>query len=134
MIVDASVWVSMMSSTEINHQRSRMWFRHRLSSSDDVMIPSLALAEVSGAVARRRRISIQSARRVTNWMVQLPNLSILPLHQRLAYEAADVAATYRLRGADAIYVAVAIEQRVPLVTWDRELQQRAASVIEVIQP
>ena len=48
--------------------------------------------------------------------------------------AVYIAADHRIRGADAIYVAVALEQSVPLVTWDHELRQRAAPLIEVIQP
>ena len=48
--------------------------------------------------------------------------------------AAEVAADLRLRGADAVYVAAARLLRVPLVTWDREQQQRAGAVVVVQMP
>jgi len=132
-IIDASVWVSMLSDTEVNYQSSRRWFRARLARADDLMIPSLALAEVAGAIARRQA-SIDAALRAIDWMLQLPHLQVAPLHEGLAFQAADIAATYRLRGADAVNVAAAAERAVPLVTWDRVLLQRAASIVDVTQP
>ena len=133
MIIDASVWVSILSDAEVNYHSSRRWFRARLVRADDLMIPTLALAEVAGAIARRQA-STDAAHRALDWMLQLPQLQIVPIHHQLAFEAADIAATYRLRGADAVYVAAAAERAVPLVTWDREPLQRAASIVDVIQP
>jgi predicted nucleic acid-binding protein len=48
--------------------------------------------------------------------------------------AAQMAADLRLRGAEVVYVAAAYLLQVPLVTWDREQRQRAASVIAVQTP
>jgi predicted nucleic acid-binding protein len=45
-----------------------------------------------------------------------------------------MAADLRLRGAEVVYVAAAYLLQVPLVTWDREQRQRAASVIAVQTP
>jgi len=44
------------------------------------------------------------------------------------------AANLRLRGADALYVAVAARLGVPLVTFDQELASRAALAVDVITP
>jgi predicted nucleic acid-binding protein len=52
----------------------------------------------------------------------------------LARTAADLASRFRLRGADAIYIAAASTLGLPLVTWDVEQRQRAARVIDVVSP
>jgi predicted nucleic acid-binding protein len=39
-----------------------------------------------------------------------------------------------MRGADAIYAAVARRLRIPLVTWDAEQQQRAGTLIPTYTP
>jgi predicted nucleic acid-binding protein len=48
--------------------------------------------------------------------------------------AARCALDLRLRGADAVYVAVAHSLQVPLITWDREQLTRAAGRIAVRTP
>ena len=40
----------------------------------------------------------------------------------------------RLRGADAVYVALALLMNSPLVTWDKEQLTRAAPIIETLAP
>ena len=45
-----------------------------------------------------------------------------------------MAANLQLRGADAVYVAVAHSMGIPLVTWDQELRVRSSGFIEVLQP
>lgn len=46
----------------------------------------------------------------------------------------ELAIDLRLRGADAVYVAVADQLSLPLVSWDVEQRERAAARVEVIVP
>ena len=48
--------------------------------------------------------------------------------------SAQLAAELRLRGADATYVALALERGVPLITWDKEQIERGGLRIEVRTP
>lgn len=52
----------------------------------------------------------------------------------LSREAAQIAATLGLRGADAIYVATAKVLNIPLLTWDREQLTKPAGLIVTMQP
>jgi predicted nucleic acid-binding protein len=52
----------------------------------------------------------------------------------LVTEATNIAAHYGLRGADAIYVAVAKQVGIPLLTWDNEQLTRPAAIISAITP
>lgn len=53
----------------------------------------------------------------------------VPLDLSLAVRAAEIAIENRLRGADAVYVAVAEDFDAVLVSWDEEMLQCLASII-----
>jgi predicted nucleic acid-binding protein len=63
-----------------------------------------------------------------------PAFRIVPIDQALAEAAARHAADLFLRGADAVYVALAERLGVPLITWDNEQLARAAAVIDARVP
>jgi len=52
----------------------------------------------------------------------------------LGRQAATLAIDLRLRGADAVYVAVAQYFNLPLITWDAEIINRSKNVIQVNTP
>ena len=61
-------------------------------------------------------------------------MDILEVSQAAWRLTANIAAQYLIRGADAVYVALAAELDVPLVTWDHELLTRASVVVDVRTP
>jgi predicted nucleic acid-binding protein len=61
-------------------------------------------------------------------------LRVAPVDMAVGREATRLAADLRMRGADAIYAAVARRLRIPLVTWDAEQQQRAGALIPTYTP
>ncbi len=61
-------------------------------------------------------------------------ISIHPLSTALLQAAIDISADLRLRGSDAIFVALAHQLSIPLVSWDREQFQRASPLIETYTP
>jgi predicted nucleic acid-binding protein len=64
----------------------------------------------------------------------LPGLRLYRLEADLFMEAIVLAADKRLRGADAVYVAVARSVGVPLLSWDAEQLERASAVVTTVQP
>lgn len=91
------------------------------------MEPSLLLAEVSGSVARQTGVPALGARALAA-ILSLPSTRIVTMDSELIDLAARVASYHRLRGADAIYIALARQLDMPLVTWDREQLERAAGI------
>jgi predicted nucleic acid-binding protein len=67
-------------------------------------------------------------------MLALPTLRLASLDASLGQRAADIAATNRLRGADAVYVATALANGADLVTWDTEVVRRTAGLLQVVEP
>lgn len=132
-VVDASVWVSRFLPKDAFHAESRRWVEERVRQREVLVIPSLALAEVAGAVTRNTG-STSSGRRAAQYMDDLSISYSVVLDESLAQLSALVAATFSLRGADAVYVAVARRMNSPLVTWDNEQLTRAAPIIETLTP
>jgi predicted nucleic acid-binding protein len=133
MVVDASVIVSRLVPHDTNHEASRHWLTRHIAAGGLVIVPALLLPEVAGAVARRTGRP-RLARRAVDAVLRLPELRLVPVDDVLAHTAAGLAGRLRLRGADAIYVAVAAGLSLPLVTWDSEQRERAGRLVEVLTP
>ena len=89
--------------------------------------------EVAGAVSRRTQ-NIADAHAAASQLHTLPFLQLIPLEASLVQDATDLAADLGLRGADALYVALARQLGVPLVSFDHEQLTRPALLILTIQP
>lgn len=132
-VVDASVWASVYLAQDAHHIASRRWLRRWTSGGGGVVAPTLLVAAVAGAIARRIG-QPRLAHQIVGDLLDDPTVSLVPLDADLAEAVARVAIDLRLRGADAVYVAVAQRFDLPLVTWDRAQQERASVLIEVGPP
>ena len=132
-VVDASVWVSSFLPKDNFHAESHHWVEERVRQGEAVVIPTIALAEIAGAVARSTGLPL-NGRRAVQYVEDLSISYAVVIDENLARLSARVAATLFLRGADAVYVAVARRLNVPLVTWDNEQLTRAAPIIETLTP
>jgi predicted nucleic acid-binding protein len=128
-VVDASVWVALLFQRDIFHPQSRAWFDAYSYLNTRVIAPSLVLSEVAAGLSRRTNDAM-IGRASIQYLLSLSNLDIVSINHRLAKTAAEVAADYRLRGADAVYVALALTLDVPLVTWDSEQMNRVQNVVK----
>ena len=115
------------------HTVTRQWFNGWASNGGSVVAPSILLAEVAGAVSRQTG-RLRLGRLVLSNLLTNRSVRLIPVDAILAEAAAELAVDLRLRGADAVYVAVAQRFGVPLVTWDQEQLQRAAAVVATRTP
>lgn len=131
--VDASVHVSALNPAEADSATSQAFLalvrQHRIS----LFCPTLLLVEVAAAVARAfddadRAVALAEALR------GLPNQTLVPLDESLADCAVVLAATARLRGADAIYAAVAQQYGTTLITLDRQQLDRLSPLVSTALP
>ena len=98
-----------------------------------VIVPRLLLAEIAGLARRLTRDPIRARLVVDAWRA-FPNVEFVPLDDALIDIAAEIAADYALRGADATYVAVARRHSCTLVSLDREQRERAAAIVNTRTP
>ena len=130
--IDASVLVASAIPDEVEHEPARRVLHEVIASGTSVHLPTLAIVEVTAAIARRTgdvELAMAAGRRV----LELPGLVLHDLDIDEMAVAARLASDLRLRAADAVYVAVA-RMGAALITLDAELRDRAGSVVAVHSP
>jgi predicted nucleic acid-binding protein len=132
-VVDASVCTAFFNARELQHVRSRSWFLEARRGEELVVAPVILLAEVAAALGRGLgdaeladyAVSVLRSRR---WV------ELFPVTQALGTRAARIAAQQKIRGCDAIYVALAQQLGMELVTLDRDQLDRGANIIPTRTP
>ena len=131
--IDASVHVSALNPAETEFATSLAFLTLVQRRQYPLFCPTLLPIEVAAAVAR----ALNDAERATALATALrdwQNQTLVPLDEALMDRATNLAASTRLRGADAVYAAVAQQYNTMLVTLDRQQLQRLPPVIRVICP
>jgi predicted nucleic acid-binding protein len=131
--VDASVFLNAFNPYEAGYAESQRLLAQLQSQALPIIVPTLLLAEAAAAIARGRD-DADLARAFAAALHRLPHLVWVPVDGTLAQQAADLAAQHRLRGSDAVYVAVALRFGSTLITLDREQRQRTAEAIVARYP
>ncbi|MCL4370687.1 MAG: type II toxin-antitoxin system VapC family toxin [Chloroflexi bacterium] len=133
MVIDASVWVSYYIAGQEHHEETVAWLDGVIRREGVVLLPSLAMPEIGGALSRRTGdagLAMLALREIIDY----PQLRIVHSDDRLMEEATRLAVGLPLRGADAVYVSLARSLGHPLITWDREQRLRAAEEVTVLCP
>jgi predicted nucleic acid-binding protein len=133
MVIDASVWVAVFRAGDVQHETSLAFLETALARGAELQVPNFALVEVAGVFARQSATGT-AARRTVRALTALPGLQQHDLDDGLAEKASAMAVRCRLRGADAVYVALASHLRVPLITLDAEILDRARRVVRALTP
>ncbi|MEW6348808.1 MAG: type II toxin-antitoxin system VapC family toxin [Thermodesulfobacteriota bacterium] len=131
--IDASVWVNAFDQREPGHLVSREFLELVRDRALPIYIPNLALVEVAGAISRTRQVPVP-AQAFAAALSRLPHLAIRVVDEACALHALTLAAQHGLRGADAVYAAVALEAGSTLVTLDNEHLKRLVNLMTVFTP
>jgi predicted nucleic acid-binding protein len=133
MIVDASVWVAIFRGNDVHHVAGVAFLDLAVANQEDLNVPNLALAEIAGVFVRQTG-QARLASRTVRAVLALPRVHRHGLNDALGDRAAALAASCKLRGADAVFVALAEALDQPLITVDREILERSSRVIEAKAP
>ena len=131
--IDASVWVNADSPTEQDSASSRLFLDRVAAASTPVYVPTLLRIEIAAAISRTRKDPVL-AKDYSDKLAALPFVRWVPLDDALAERGAILAADLGLRGADAVYAAVALTHNCRLISLDREHLTRLPSAIDVRTP
>jgi predicted nucleic acid-binding protein len=131
--IDASVHLNALNPAEPGSADSQILLESLFAQSATVFSPHLLLVEVASSVSRvfrdpARGLALAQAIRL------LPGQTWVALDDTLVEEACSLGALYRLRGADAVYAAVAHRYQTVLVTLDREQLERLSPLLRVQNP
>lgn len=131
--IDASVFLNAFNPAESGHEQSNRFLLAIKQQAIPVIVPTLLFPEVAATISRMHGDN-NLARSFTNTLRLWPYIIVIPLDETLSQEAVESAIKHRLRGSDAVYVAVATRFATTLVTLDREQQTRASSAISTCDP
>lgn len=131
--IDASVFVSSARTEEAHYRVSRQFLIQVQSQNVALFCPALVLPECAAAIARPTGDAALGEELVA-LIEAMPGLRLVHLDSPLAHRAAKIAARHRLRGADAVYVAVAEALDATLITWDGEMLEHGAAIVTTMTP
>ena len=131
--IDANVYVSAANASEPQPAVSLRFLQEVRSQAVTVFCPTLILPECSAAISRPTG-SVALAAALVTQIQQWPGLQLIPLSLALAQRAAVITGAQRLKGADAVYVALTEAHADTLITWDKELLQRGPAVVPTETP
>jgi predicted nucleic acid-binding protein len=131
--VDASVWINAFRPAEEDSQESLAFLEKIRQTREPMISPTLLLPELAAVLARGGEKS-ENVLRFVQSVKELPHQVFIALDETTAQAAVELAEQCKLRGADAVYGAVALRFGSVLVTRDREQLERLKGVIQVNLP
>jgi predicted nucleic acid-binding protein len=132
-VVDKSVLIGSLLTTDAHFQESAEWGRRWFERNYDAHFPMLVLPELAGVLTR----SGTPTQRVVNAVAAIVDRPTLHLHEQdftNSLLAARVATATGLKGADAVFVALAAWLDLPLVSWDKQQRERGATFCRTMTP
>jgi predicted nucleic acid-binding protein len=136
--IDASVHLSALNPYESESAASQAFLDLVRQRRIPLFCPTLLPVEVAAAIARTMPTDVLDgagrAVALANTLRGLPNQTLVPLDDALAGVAIDLAAALRLRGADAVYAAVAQQYGTTLITLDRQQLERLPPAVRTARP
>ena len=132
-VIDASVYIALIHAHEKDHTTSWAWFEQAKAAREPIVAPVILLAEVTAALSRGIGDAVL-AQRVVGQLAHSGLIELVPVTLAMAERAAAIAAEHRIRGRDAIYVALADQLSDCLVTLDRQQLERSAAIVSAREP
>jgi predicted nucleic acid-binding protein len=131
--IDASVHINALKSSEVGSATSQLCLQRLIATRQVLFSPTLLLVEVAAAIARALD-DTDLAIQLIDGIRALPQQIWVPLDNDLADHAAQLGAQARLRGADAVYAAVARRYGSVSITRDHQQLERLPPLVKVLTP
>jgi len=123
LVVDSSVFIAALKAGDPFHEQA-LQILERIGTKYKACVSCLVPVEVVGAIART--VGQGEAERIRKKFAEWARsgfLSLQELNKRRAEQAQQIAAEYKLRGADAVIAQLAYEKEARLATFDEELKR-----------
>lgn len=131
--VDANVFISAASPADVFHADSDEFLRRIRRFRLPLHCPALLLPETASGIVRPTG-DLLAAQMAVISVQTFPGIQLISLTEARSQAAAQIALMCRLRGADAVYVALAQEMGTTLITWDSEMLARGAQAVPTMTP
>jgi predicted nucleic acid-binding protein len=131
--IDASVIVNAHLPKEPYSFKSKAFLDLIKQENAKVFLPEIIIPEIASALKRATE-NPELAYQFAISLRDIPNFSLVPVDSHLANLAASIVSKTGLKGADAIYVALALDYNLELITLDKDQLERSKGIIKVRKP
>lgn len=132
-VIDTSVWISHLVVPDVHHAATNAWLEQVEANRLGFAVPAIFLSEVSGVLARIGAPDEFVAETISQ-IDGSARFAITPVSVGHAMRAADIARIARIRGSDAVFVALADSLDIPLVSWDNQQRERGGRFCRSLTP
>ena len=132
-VVDASVLVASFLESDVHHPKALEYIRGLQTGEYAFHLPKLALIETLAAINRRAQRNqqiyvLRAKQSFEQWQAD-GKITFYDLQENRTQNAVTVAIRDRLKGPDAVYVALAEELNLELKTFDKEQLDRFRGLV-----
>lgn len=130
--LDASVVVNSFIEGEKYHEFSKKLMDKIKNDAIRVVFPEIVLPEVAHAMSTG--FDAKTAIEFVANLRKIPTFTFVPIDAELSNLASRCAATYKMRGADSLYVAVSYTFNAKLITLDLRQKESAKNIVTALTP
>lgn len=131
--LDASVIVSSQLEKEPLYRRSKTLLNLIKNKKIKVFLPEIAIPEISSGIFRgtsNKNFTLEFVNHLRN----LPNFLFIPIDAKLSNLASVIITETGLRANDAIYIALAYEYNLELITLDKDQLEKGKNFVKIRFP
>ncbi len=123
-ILDSSVVIAIFKDSDVHHEKAKEIFYRE----DDLVIPSCALIEILSILKMRK--GLEAVQKCTEFLYNAKNIDIYEISNELVDEAIAfyVKHNNNLSCTDTLLLALSQKTKIPLITFDKELEKIAAKM------
>lgn len=132
-VADTSVWLAGLLPTDAHFRETQPFLDLVHLGHVRLHVPAHFPAEVAGVLSRVG----EPEQIIGDMMSVIGSVQLFTIHSisvSLGLLAADIARHARIRGSDAVFLALAAALDLPLVSWDRQQRERGARFCRTMTP
>ncbi|MBI4096543.1 MAG: type II toxin-antitoxin system VapC family toxin [Candidatus Levybacteria bacterium] len=123
MIVDASVIVKWLNSSELDSDKALLLYKGHIERTTQISVPQLLFIEIANYLATNTKTSEANIRKSLNFLYE-SNLIICPVTEDLLIEAAILAKKHKTSVYDMVYAVLAKRNNTKLITADSKFANK----------
>lgn len=131
-VIDASIIVAAYFEKEKFHKTAKLFLEKFMAENKTALLPEIALVEIASAISRGTK-NTEYAIEFCQELRKLPNFVYMTIDESLSELAVLTASKFYLRGADAIYTALAYKHNAELATLDFEQKEKSSKIVKIIE-
>lgn len=131
--IDASVIVNSQLEREPHHNQSKAFLIMVEEKNLRVFLPEIVIPEITSGILRAT-MDEDFAFQFVNNLRSISNFLFVPVDSKLANLASWIICKTGLKGADAIYIALAFNYNLELISLDNDQLEKGKKLIRVQRP